>query len=117
MKRLFGLAIGLVVGLGAMLGLEWLNTQVLLPNEYVPTAGGPAQAMIVAGWALLALAGGVAAVRVADWPASGWIVALLAIGVALAQSLASPHPLWMQIAAVVAPLLAGVVVSGIARPA
>ncbi|MEP9358857.1 hypothetical protein [Sphingomonas sp. KR3-1] len=114
MKQLLGLAIGLAVGIGVILGLDWLGARYALPQDFI---GNSAQAMTVGGWALGALAGGVAAVRVADWPASGWIVTLLASGFALSQALISPHPMWMQIAAVAAPLLAGVVVSGIARPA
>lgn len=117
MKQLLGVAIGVVVGFCAILGLQWLDTYLFLPNEFVPAAGMPSQALTVGGWAFGALAGGVAAVRIADWPVSGWIIAAIAIGYALLQSQMTPHPLWMQIAAVAAPFLAGVVVSGIARPA
>lgn len=114
MKQLLGLAIGLVVGVAVVLGLNWLGARYALPDDFI--ADTP-QAATVSGWALGALAGGVAAVRVGNWPLSGWIIAAIGIGYALAISLTSPHPLWMQIAAVAAPLLAGVVVSGVARPA
>ncbi|MDG2533563.1 hypothetical protein P6144_07895 [Sphingomonas sp. HITSZ_GF] len=114
MKQLLGVIIGLAVGAGVVLGLNWLGARYALPDSFI--ADTP-QAATVGGWALGALAGGVAAVRVGEWPVSGWIVALAGIGYALATSLMSPHPLWMQVAAVVAPFLAGVVVSGIARPA
>jgi hypothetical protein len=114
MKQLLGLAIGLVVGVAVILGLNWLGARFALPDNFI--ADTP-QAATVGGWALSALAGGVAAVRVGEWPLSGWIIVLIAIGYALSTSLMSPHPLWMQIAAVAAPFLAGVVVSGIARPA
>lgn len=114
MKQLLGVIVGLVVGTGVVLGLNWLGAHYPLPDSFIPDTPRTAT---VGGWALGALAGGVAAVRVGDWPVSGWIIAAIAIGYALAVSLASPHPLWMQIAAVAAPLLAGVVVSGIARPA
>jgi len=117
MRQLLGVIIGLAVGLGAILGLNWLDMHFLVPNEYMPAAGFPSQAMAVGGWALGALAGGVAAVRIGDWPASGWIITLIAIGYAVLQSQMSPYPLWMQIAAVAAPFLAGVVVSGVSSPA
>lgn len=117
MKQLLGLVIGLAITLGVMFGFNWLNTNVLLPDEYIPNAGIASHAMMVAGWALGALVGGVTAVRVANWPLSGWLVALAAAGFALTVGLLNPYPLWLQVATVAAPLLAGVVVSGIARPA
>lgn len=114
MKQLIGVIIGLAVGTGVILGLNWLGAHYALPDGFISDTP---RAATVSGWALGALAGGVAAVRVGDWPVSGWIIALAGIGYALAISLTSPHPLWMQIAAVAAPLLAGVVVSGVSRPA
>lgn len=114
MRQLIGIIIGLVVGAAVMLGINWLGARYTLPASFVSETP---QVATVSGWALGALAGGVAAVRLGDWPMSGWIIVLAGIGYALAISLTSPHPLWMQIAAVAAPLLAGVVVSGIARPA
>jgi hypothetical protein len=117
MKQLLGVAIGLAVGIGVILGMRWLGMHYAIPQDFVPGTNPSPQAITIGSWALGALAGGVVAVRIAGTPISGWIIALLAIGFALTQSLIAPHPLWMQIAAVAAPLLAGAVVSGIARPA
>jgi hypothetical protein len=114
MKQLLGIVIGLVVGAGVVLGLNWIGAHYALPDSFI--ADTP-RAATIGGWALGALAGGVAAVRVGDWPISGWIIAAIGIGYALVMTLTSPHPLWMQIAAVAVPLLAGIVVSGVARPA
>lgn len=114
MKQLLGVIVGLIVGAAVVIALHWLGARYALPDSFV--ADTP-QAAMVGSWALGALAGGVAAVRVGDWAVSGWIIALAGIGYALTVSLTSPHPLWIQVAAVAAPLLAGVVVSGVSRPA
>ncbi|WHU01502.1 hypothetical protein [Sphingomonas sp. NIBR02145] len=117
MKQLLGVVVGVAVGIGVILGLRWIGMHYAIPEDFMPGMNPSPQTITVGSWALGALAGGVAAVRIAGTPASGWIVALLAIGFALIHSLIAPHPLWMQFAAVAAPLLAGAIVSGIARPA
>ncbi len=117
MKQLLGVAIGLAIALGVMCAFDWLDTNILLPDEYIPNAGAASHAMMIAGPAFGALAGGVIALRVANWPVSGWLVALATAGFTLTIGIVNPYPLWLQIATVAAPLLAGIVVSGIARPA
>lgn len=117
MRQLLGVVIGIAIGTGVILGLRWLGMHTAIPQDFVPGMNPSPQTITVSSWALGALVGGATAVRIAGTPMSGWIVALLAVGFALAQSLIAPHPLWMQIAAVAAPLLAGAIVSGIARPA
>ncbi|MBB4838036.1 hypothetical protein HNP52_001087 [Sphingomonas kyeonggiensis] len=118
MKQLLGLVIGITAGFGTILGVLFIGQNVSLPPDCLPPGLDTLEGVTTIGaWTLGALVGGVAAVRIGNWPASGWIIVLLATGFAITQVLIHPHPLSMQIAAVVAPLLAGVVVSGIARPA
>ena len=65
----------------------------------------PALAVIVLAWFLATLGGGYGALRISQWPASAWIVAVAILASALLGVFRPPHPLWMQIGAVVAPLL------------
>jgi hypothetical protein len=76
-----------------------------------------AKAMITGGGFIATLAGGLIAVRISGWEQAGWIVAGLIAATGLAITLIFPHPLWMQIASVVTPLLAGAVVKGAAGAA
>ena len=128
MKRFLGVLAGIVVAVAVIFGLEYLNhalfpwppfdindkTAFAAALEAAPMA---AKLLIVAGWFLGTLAGGVVAFRICGWPTAGWIVAgFLVIG-GLANILIIPHPVWMQIAAFAAPLVGGIVVSGVSRPA
>jgi hypothetical protein len=120
MVKLLGAVIGVAVALGAIYGLElanhamfdWPVTGTATPAS-IEAAQMTGRAMAAGSWFLGALAGGLIAVRVAGWAGAGWIVALLvAAGVLLLTTALVPHPLWMQIAAGVAPLFAGLVVQG-----
>ena len=128
MKRFLGVLAGLVVAVVVIFGLEFLN-HALFPwpmldaNDKAGFAAAlaaapmPAKLLIVFAWFLGALAGGVTAVRISDWPTAGWIVAGLVVIAGVANILIIRHPVWMQIAAIAAPLVAGIVVSGVSRPA
>lgn len=123
MRKLLGIVIGAAVAVGVVFGLETLDQHIFswpqvdfhdVAGLRAMIEGAPmtAKAMVVGGWFLGALAGGLIAVRVAGWAWAGWIIALLVIAGGVANVVMIPHPLWMQIAAIAAPLLAGVVVSG-----
>lgn len=120
---MLGVLFGAVIGLGAIAGLaaldlrlfawpafDWRDPQAW--SRMIADAPMHAQAMLAGSGAIGALAGGLIGVRIAAWPAAGWIVTLL---IALAGGLSVllvPQPLWMQICAIAAPLVAGLVVSG-----
>ena len=67
-----------------------------------------AQAFVVAAWLLGALVGGVVAGRIVGARWAAWTLAALVAVAAIANILMIPHPEWMQISAVVAPLLGGI---------
>ena len=80
-----------------------------------PTIPLAAKLFVVAAWFGGALAGAAVAKAIAgrDWAA--WTIAvLIAIG-ALANIFVIPHPVWMQVAAVVAPLLGGLIANHLVR--
>lgn len=118
-----GVLIGILIALGIIAGLAALNLHFfgwpdfnrLSPQAWshaIATAPLHAKTLISGSNAVAALAGGLVAVIIARWRAAGWIVPLTIALIGAATALLIPQPLWMQIAAVVAPLFAGLVVSG-----
>ena len=80
-----------------------------------PTIPLAAKLFVVAAWFGGALAGAAVAKAIAgrDWAA--WTIAvLIAIG-GLANIFVIPHPVWMQVSAVVAPLLGGLIANHLVR--
>ncbi len=123
MRKLLGVLTGATIGLAAMYGLWRLNVVIFPwpPANFTDSASlaamidaAPitAKAMLAGGWFMGALIGGLIGVRAAGWAMAGWIVALLIALAGVYQIVEVPHPLWMQVAAVVTPFLAGLVVSG-----
>lgn len=123
MQKSLGVLFGTVIGLGAIAGLaaldlrlfgwpdfDWHNPQAW--GDVIAVAPMHAQALLAGSGAIGALAGGLIAVRIAEWPAAGWIVTVMIALVGALGAFLVPQPLWMQIAAVAAPLMAGLVVSG-----
>jgi hypothetical protein len=66
-----------------------------------------AKIAVVVGWFLGAAAGAWAAHAVSRWTQASWIVVAIGIAFGVMTLFMIPHPLWMQAAAVVAPLLGG----------
>jgi hypothetical protein len=81
----------------------------------VPTT---AKVVMALGWFLATLIGGFIAVRVARWAPAVWVVAGLIVAACLYNGFTIPGvPLWMQVAGVIAPLLGGLIVRSVAKPA
>ena len=123
MHRPVGVLFGTVLGLAVIAGMAKLNLIFFTWPDFdwrSPQAWGDtiavapmtARAMIAGSWAIATLAGGLIAVRIANWASAGWVVTGLLALTGAVTGLLVPQPLWMQIAAIVAPLLAGLVVSG-----
>lgn len=125
-RIIIGTVAGLVTALVAVWAIEmishalhplpasldiWNRPQV---GDYIRSMPALSQALVVLAWLLGPLVGGALAVRIAmrrwaAWPPAG-LIALAGIANILIYS----HPLWMQLAAVVAPLLGGLIASRIA---
>lgn len=123
-RKIAGTLAGVIVAMLVVTAMDWVShalfpESVARSSDYADIAAAlaaaplAAKAILVGGWFLAALIGGLVAVRISGWPFSGWIVALLVLAACVANGLLIPGlPLWMWIAAVVAPLFGGVVVRG-----
>lgn len=115
--------LGVLAGLAALIALVWIS-EAISHSIWPPPPGmnpaDPAQLgtlldkmplaakiAVVVAWFLGAVAGAWVAHRVARWIAAGWIVVAIGIAFGVMTLFLIPHPLWMQIAAVVVPLLGG----------
>jgi MFS family permease len=103
MKRIVG---GLAAGVVAFIAV--LGVMEFLAHKLAPKAGSGAMLAIVAvAYFLSALAGGYLAARISGRSWAGWAIAGLVAAGAVGSLFQFPHPLWMQIASVAAPLLGG----------
>ena len=122
MARLIGgLAAGLVAAFALIFLIEMIGHAFYpLPSDLVLVdpeqaarviVGIPlaANLLVMLAWFVGALAGALAARRISgrDW--AGWAVASLVAVAGIANILMIPHPVWMQIAAVAAPLFGGLI--------
>ncbi len=123
MRRFLGVLCGLVAVFITVSIVESINNYILYPpppgvdlmNDpealAAHMAGVPfaAQAIVIIGWFLGSLAGGLVAMCIARWYAAAWVIAGTVILLCIINLAMFPHPLWMQIAAVAAPLAGGYV--------
>lgn len=128
MRQLLGVVLGIAVAIGVVFVVETIGHALLpVPTDYDPmTEDGAARYLreapiaaklgLVFGWFAGALAGGWVAVRIGGRARLAWIVAGLIALAGVANIMMIPHPLWMQVAAVTAPLLAGWLASRSGRP-
>jgi quinol-cytochrome oxidoreductase complex cytochrome b subunit len=110
MRIVAGLIVGIIVFLGILMTVEWAAHQVS-PR---PASTG-LYAIVVVAYFGSALAGALAAGLIAGRSGAAWAIAILFTAGVLWTLAEVPHPLWMQIASVLAPLLAGFVASAIVR--
>ena len=118
-----GILAGIVTLFVAVFAIEWIGHQFFPISAEVnvrdpaanPTlvTGAPlgAQLFVVAAWFGGALLGGLVAGRISDRHWAAWTIVALVVLAAIANIAMIPHPVWMQIGAVVAPLLGGFVAS------
>lgn len=68
-----------------------------------------AKLLAAAGWLAGPLAGAWLALRISDWRMAGRIVTAVVLAGSIANVLLLPHPLWMQVSAVLLPLVGGAI--------
>lgn len=118
-RVVLGIIVGIAVSMGSIFVVEWLGHQLYPPPagvsmnspeivaDYIATA--PVMALIFPplGWFTGAAIGGWAARSITDKHWAGWVIAGLVLVGGIINLFLIPAPLWMQIAAVAAPLLGG----------
>lgn len=111
MKRTIG---GLAAGIAAFLVV--LASVEFLAHKLAPKAGSGAMlALVATAYFLSALVGGYLAARISNRSWAAWVIAALVAAGAIGSLFQFPHPLWMQIASVAAPLLGGALAVRLAR--
>lgn len=121
LKIIAGLVAGLIVALAAIYVVQAIGNAIYpLPAEAnlwsyegaeALIGGMPlgAQAFVVGAWFASAFVGGLTAAQISRtlWPA--WVIVALVAFASILNIVMIPHPEWMQIAAVVAPVMGGLI--------
>ena len=114
-----GLVAGIVLALAVIMGIEGLSAQFFpIPANFASMDRVDQgvvmdelpflpKALVLLGWGVAAALGGVAARAIGGKDRLAWAIAALVIAGALVTSFTIPHPLWMRLGAVFAPLAGG----------
>jgi hypothetical protein len=127
MGRIFaGLIVGVIAAMAIILAIDWaghhfypIASDVALDDpetmlaDYVAALPVGAKLTSVFAWFAGALGGGYLALRITRRRWAAWAVAAVVAAAGIANVLLLPHPVWMQIAAVVAPSLGAVIANHI----
>jgi len=118
-----GILAGIVTLFVTVFVIEWIGHQFFPISAevnlrdpaanptFVTDAPIGAQLFVVAAWFGGALLGGLIAGRISDRHWAVWVIAGFVVVAAIANIVMIPHPVWMQIGAVVAPLIGGFIAS------
>jgi hypothetical protein len=122
-RRILGTFAGIIVAMLVVGVMDYLSRMLVPDAASMPAQGFAAVPMtakvvMALGWLLATLIGGFIAVRIARWVPAVWVVAGLIIAACLYNGFTIPGvPFWMQVAGVIAPLLGGLIVRSVAKPA
>ncbi len=123
LRTILGIIAGAVAAVVLLMVLEMAGHAAMPPpagldpsdpedlKQMAASASLAAKAWVVFGWFAAVVAGGWVARRLSRKNWAGWVIAGLIVLGGIANIMMIPHPLWMQIAAVAAPLLGGWVVT------
>ena len=123
LRTILGIFAGVVLAFVVLMGLEMAGHAVMPPppgldpadpedlKQMVASASMAAKVWVVFAWFVAVVVGGWAARRLSRKAWAGWVIAGLIVLGGVANIMMIPHPLWMQIAAVAAPLLGGWIVT------
>jgi predicted lysophospholipase L1 biosynthesis ABC-type transport system permease subunit len=118
---ILGLFAGLFLAFATVFGLETISAWIYpLPpgtdlndpaslQTLVDNSPLPAKIFVISAWFLGALIGGLAANFVSRLPWTALAIGSVVIAAGITNLFMIPHPLWMQIAAIVAPGLGGLI--------
>nr|WP_295665781.1 hypothetical protein [Sphingomonas sp.] len=123
MRRILGITLGMMMAIAVIWAFELVVQSLYpMPDSWQTASRGDVAAImgdmplgekliVVCGWFAGAFCGAWLALRICDWRAAGWVVPAVLIVAGIANLIALPHPLWMQVATFLAPMLGGVAAS------
>ncbi|WP_298702127.1 hypothetical protein [uncultured Brevundimonas sp.] len=123
LRTILGIVAGAVVAILTVMGLEMIGHAAMPPpagldpadpedlKQMVAAASTAAKAWVVFAWFGAVVTGGWVARRLSRKAWAGWVIAGLILLGGVANLVMIPHPLWMQIGAIAAPLLGGWIVT------
>lgn len=112
LKRVAGTIAGIATMFAIIIAVEMITVALypLAPGDDGSDMTGialSAKLLVCAAWFLGAFGGGWIALRITDWRWSAWIVGGLVLAGGIANIATIRHPLWMQAAAILLPIIAG----------
>jgi len=119
MRKLLGIVIGTGFAVAILAAIGWCSDQLYPPLIDISVADETILSRLIADmpleekllwvapWFIGSFGGAWLALRISDWKWAGWITAGLMMGIAVADILDLPHPLWMQLCAVALPIAGG----------
>ena len=126
-RLILGIAAGLLVAFATVFAIDLAGHQIYpLPSDlnlhdpeavgaFIRTMPSGALALVLIAWFVGALGGGVVAAAISRRAGTVWLVAALVAVAGVVNVLMIPHPVLLQIGAVVAPLLGGFAASLVAH--
>lgn len=110
LRTIGGIIAGIIVFVVSLMLLELLAHQIFRTSPSGPADQGTL-AFVAIAYFVSSLAGGMTAVKISGERWTAWLIALLVAAGAAYTLTSFPHPLWMQVASIVAPLLGGLAAS------
>ena len=110
LRTIGGIVAGIIVFAATLMVSELIAHQMFRTSPAGPLPNG-LYAFVAVSYFLGALAGGFVAVKISGERWTAWLIALLVAAGAGYTLTRLSHPLWMQVASIVAPLLGGLVAS------
>ncbi len=121
LRTISGIVLGIVIGVACVWLIQFIGHSIFPIDpirdlqdraevaRIIAAAPAGALAFVALAWFGGAAVGGAVAGRIAQRSWAAWVVAALILIAAVANIVMFPHPMWMNVAAFVAPLLGGLV--------
>lgn len=118
MRKIFSTVSGLFIAFALLSAFDALNSAVYpLPDLMTADSAAlvtivadlpiPGKTIVTASWLIAPFCGAWIALRIGDWKPGGWVVMGLFLAANIANQIALPHPVWMQICSVLLPVAGG----------
>lgn len=125
-RLIIGIVAGLVAAFATIWAIEMIGHQIYpVPSDlamddfeaigaYIETMPAPALALVALAWFAGALVGGFVAASIGRRRWAAWLIAALVAAAAVVNIVMIPHPVLLQLAAIVAPAVGGLIAGHLA---